>query len=324
MNKKELFDKSRNIIRFRRMSYQTEKTYLYQINQYFTWLTKNPSGTSEEKTKGFLTYLANERNVSASTQRIALNAIVFFYKHVAQKELGEIGSFSRSSRSKRLPVVLSKNEITKVLNYLTGTHSLIASLLYGSGLRLTECLSLRIKDIDFERNQILVRAGKGNKDRITLLPSHLIHQLKTQVEAAAKQHKIDIDAGHGDVYLPYSLARKYPNAARQTAWQYLFPSPSKNVQLCKRTGALRRHHLYPSGFTRSLKVPKLKTGINKHFTAHVFRHSFATHLLEDGVDIHTVKKLLGHSDIRTTEIYLHLRDDATNRIASPFDKLKIA
>lgn len=319
MNGKDVTDKTRNLIRFRQMSYQTEKSYLYWIRYYSHWCLANKSGTSEEKCRAFLTFLAVKKNVSASTQRQALNALVFLYREVLGIKIDNIGEFCRSARQRRLPVVLDQAEVKAIIANMTGTHWLITSLLYGCGLRLEECLSLRIKDIDLNRRQITIRAGKGNKDRITVLPPSLDLELRAQIATVERQHPIDIANGFGEVYLPHAIARKYPNAAKSTAWQYLIPSTT--IGPCPRTGVLRRHHLHPSAFTKALRRAKQKSGIKKHFTAHAFRHSFATHLLESGTDIYTLQKLLGHNDIRTTEVYLHLKKDAIDNTTSPLEAL---
>lgn len=319
MNITETLEKTRNIIRFKQLSLQTEKAYLYWIRYYCRWLPSHPAGSSEDKCRGFLTHLAARRNVSASTQRQALNALVFLYREVIGAALGDVGDFAKTARGSRLPVVLDQTEVQAILGAMRGTHWLAASLLYGAGLRLAECLSLRIKDIDLNRRQLFIRAGKGNKDRITLLPPSLVNALQAQIASVERQHQRDLADGYGEVYLPNAIARKYPNAAKATAWQYLIPSST--IGACPRTGVLRRHHLHPSAFTKALRAAKTKAGIKKHFTAHAFRHSFATHLLESGTDIHTVQKLLGHSDIRTTEIYLHLRKDMISTTASPLEAL---
>ncbi|WP_299077960.1 integron integrase [uncultured Paraglaciecola sp.] len=319
MNTLQTLDKSKNVMRFKHMSIQTEKAYLHWIKSYMQYLSKYSNGTSEQKARGFLTHLAVNKNVAVSTQHQALCALAFLYKEVIEKTLGNIGSFVKTARQPKLPVVLSKAEMQRVLANMKNIYWMIASLCYGSGLRMSECLSLRIKDIDIDRNQIIVRQGKGNKDRITLLPPSLIPDLQAQTKRVERQHLIDIENGYGCVYLPHALERKYPNASKQTAWQYLFPSA--NVGPCPRTGEIRRHHTHPSCVTKALKASKAKAKINKHYTSHTFRHSFATHLLEDGYDIRTVQELLGHKDITTTQIYLHVMSNGTNNIRSPLEAI---
>ena len=320
MNGKDMLTITRNVMRFRHMSQQTEKAYLYWIRYYANWCKQHPSGTSEQKVRGFLTSLAVRKKVSAATKRQALNALVFFYRRVLEQPLGEIGDFAKTARAAKLPVVLDQEEIKAVLATMAGTHWIIASLLYGAGLRMQECLDLRIKDVDINRRQLFVRCGKGHKDRVAMLPPSLVAELQAQIDRVERQHQQDLSNGYGEVYLPHAIGRKYPNAAKATAWQYLFPSTT--IGACPRTGVLRRHHIHPSAFTKALRAAKKKTGIKKHFTAHAFRHSFATHLLESGADIHTVQKLMGHNDIRTTEVYLHLRKDAISSTESPLEALK--
>ena len=319
MNTQQTLDKAHNVIRFKHMSIQTEKAYVYWITAYMRWLKSYSNGTSEQKTRAFLTHLAVNKNVSVSTQHQALCALVFLYKEVIGKALGKIGSFTKTARQPKLPVVLSKEEMQRVLSNLHGIYWLIGSLCYGSGLRMAECLSLRIKDIDLDRGQIIVRSGKGNKDRTTLLPASLAPDLQAQIKRVERQHKIDIENGFGEVYLPHAIARKYPNASKQTAWQFLLPS--KNVGPCPRTGEIRRHHTHPSCVTKALRRAKSTAGVNKHYTVHTFRHSFATHLLEDGYDIRTVQELLGHKDVSTTQIYTHVMSNGTTNIRSPLESL---
>jgi integron integrase len=301
------------------MSQQTEKAYLYWITAYCRWLHRYSNGNSEQKARAFLTHLAVNKKVSVSTQRQALHAILFLYKQVLEQEIGYVGEFVKTSRQPKLPVVLSKEEVQRVLSNMNGTYWLMASLMYGAGLRLNECLELRVKDIDIDRHQVIVRSGKGNKDRTTLLPASLIPHLQAQIATVEHQHQRDIDDGYGEVYLPHAIERKYPNARKQTAWQYLFPATK--ISACPRTGVLRRHHIHDTCFTKALRRAKQKAGINKHYTAHTFRHSFATHLLEDGYDIRTVQELLGHKDVSTTQIYTHVMMNGASNIRSPLESL---
>jgi integron integrase len=267
--------------------------------------------------ESYLTYLAVEREVAPSTQNQALAALQFLYQFVLQKPLDEEILPAPAKRKKHLPVVLSKQEARAVIERLSGTHKLITQLLYGSGLRITECLRLRVKDLDFQRGEIIVRSGKGGKDRVTVLPDCLKSILKRQLKRARLLHQDDLSEGGGSVYLPRGLARKYPGAAREWIWQYVFPAP--NLSADPRTGEIRRHHLGASSLRRDIKIAARKAGITKHVTPHIFRHSFATHLLEDGYDIRTVQELLGHSDVSTTMIYTHVLNKGGRGVRSPLD-----
>ncbi len=316
MNGKLALEQMRNTMRFQHKSIKTERAYLNWVKQYLAFCRNHTEGTSEQKCRAFLTHLAVKRNVTSNTQRQALCAIVYFYKEALKQPLEDIGEFSKTTRGKKLPVVLSTDEIQLLLSHIQGIHWLIASTMYGAGLRLNEALSLRIKDIDLKRGQLTVRAGKGNQDRITLLPGCLIDQLRTQIETVKRMHAKDLADGYGDVYLPHALAKKLPNAGKQTEWQFLFPSTK--IGKCPQTGVERRHHIHDTAFTKALRTAKNKAKINKHFSAHTFRHSFATHLLEDGENIRRVQELLGHKDVSTTMIYTHLMQKNTQ---SPLDKI---
>jgi integron integrase len=316
MNGKQALEQMRNTLRFQHKSRQTERAYLNWVQQYLAFCRQHPNGTREDKCQAFLTHLAVKRKVTSETQRQALCAIVYLYKQVLKIQLEDISSFTRTRRSKKLPVVLSAEEVQTVLSQMRGIHWLILSVMYGAGLRLNEALTLRVKDIDLQRNQITVRAGKGDKDRITLLPACLKEHLAAQVETVKRLHKTDLEAGYGGVYLPNALKKKYPNADKQTAWQYLFPSTK--IGKCPRTGVERRHHIHDTAFTKALRAAKKAAGINKHFTAHAFRHSFATHLLESGENIKRVQELMGHNDVNTTMIYIHLMQKNTT---SPLDNM---
>jgi integron integrase len=269
--------------------------------------------------RGFLTHLAVDRMVSKSTQHQALNALVFFYKQVLNIEVGDIGAFRPASTKKRLPVVLSRSEVAALLQGMSGTTRLIASLLYGSGLRLNEALSLRVQDVDFERRIITVRSGKGDKDRAVPLPASLIDPLKIQLQQCEVTHRRDIDDGFGEVYLPHAIERKYPNAAKALGWQFLFQSTT--IGACPRTGVLRRHHLHETAVSKAIKKAVMAAGITKRVGAHTLRHSFATHLLEDGYDIRTIQELLGHSHVSTTQIYTHVAATGAAGVASPLEKI---
>ena len=273
----------------------------------------------EKEVNRFLTHLAVNEKVAASTQNQALCAILFLYKHVLNRELGDFGKIVWSKKPKRLPVVFTREEVKAVLSHLSGTNWIMAMLLYGSGLRVTECLSLRVKDIDFGYNQIVVRDSKGEKYRITILPENVKKPLKEHLEKVKKIHQVDLKAGYGTVYLPHALKRKYPNANREWGWQYVFPASKLSVD--PRSGIRRRHHLHETVLQRAVKAAIRKAGITKHASCHTFRHSFATHLLEAGYDIRTVQELLGHKDVRTTMIYTQVLNKGDLGVRSPADFL---
>ena len=264
---------------------------------------RHPKDLGKAEIEAFLRHLVINKHCSPNTQKIALNALVYLYKRFMGVDVESL-SFSLSNTPKRLPVVYSRNEVAKILSHLAGTHRLMVELMYGTGLRSAELLSLRIKDIDFDSNNILVRSGKGNKDRSTMLPQRLIPQLKHQIKYVVLLHTQDTEDGYGKVYMPDALGRKYPNAARETAWQFLFPS--SRVGKDPRSGVIRRHHLHPTALSKHIRRAVKAAGINKPARAHSFRLSFATHLLESGYDIRTIQSLLGHSDVTTTEIYTHV------------------
>lgn len=315
----ELREAARNTIRFRQMSYRTEKTYMGWIERFARWCVDNPNGTHEEKIRGYLTHLARDLNVSATTQNQALNAINFLYRHVLKMEIGDFGDFTPAKRPRLVPVVLSKDEVRRLLGAMRGVHWMIASLLYGSGLRLEECLMLRIKDIDFDRRAIYVRAGKGNKDRTVMLPAPVADALRNHIEQVRRVHQRDLAAGLGDAYMPGALGRKYPNAAKEFAWQFVFPASKPGP--CPRTGAIRRHHIHSSAVGKALKAAKQQARIDKKISAHTLRHSFATHLLESGKDIRTIQELLGHKNVSTTMIYTHVASIGAAGVASPLEAL---
>jgi integron integrase len=266
--------------------------------------------------EAFLTHLAVEEKVAASTQNQALSALLFLYRHVLKQELEPIDAL-RAKPSKHLPTVLSKSEVTRLLNHLTGGHALLARLLYGSGMRLAEGLRLRVKDIDFEQHHILVRDGKGEKDRVTLLPGALHTALRAQLVYAHRLHEEDLAQGLGAVYLPYALNRKYPDAEREWGWQYVFPSQQLSTE--PGTDTIRRHHLDPSGLQKAIRNAARSIGLVKPVGPHTLRHCFATHLLEVGYDIRTVQELLGHKDVKTTQIYMHVLQRGPMGVRSPLD-----
>ncbi len=317
MSDKKLLTQVKELIRKKHYSYRTEKTYIFWMKKfYYYFKERNPAEMGVKEISQFLTYLANERKVSSSTQNQALNALIFLYKEVLNYEIGSF-EFTRAKLPQRVPVVLSKNEVHQILNNLSGIHWLVANLLYGSGLRLLEALRLRVKDVDFEYKQIMVRRGKGQKDRRTMLPKQLFEPMKEQVNKRKILHENDLKSGFGDVYLPDSLARKYPNASKDLIWQFIFPA--RRLYFDETRQVKVRHHLHESAIQRAIKQAVRKTSINKRVGCHTLRHSFATHLLENGYDIRTVQELLGHQDIRTTMIYTHVLNSNKIGVQSPLD-----
>jgi integron integrase len=277
----------------------------------------DPERLGAKEVVAFLEYLAVKRNVSASTQSIALTSLVFFYDQVLKHPLGDLGGFVRAKRPKRLPVVLTKDEVSQLLGELKGCYALMGSLLYGTGMRLMECLHLRVQDIDFGYGIIVVRSGKGDKDRRVPLPQKLCELLRQQIVTAQEFHEIDLIKGFGEVYMPHALARKYPNAAKELKWQYVFPSSRLSVD--PRSGMTRRHHLHENSLQKAIKDAAKASLIYKRISSHTLRHSFATHLLENGYDIRTVQELLGHADVSTTMIYTHVLNKPGVAVRSPLD-----
>ncbi len=315
-----LLGELRELIRRKHYSIRTEGAYLQWARRYILFHGKrHPREMGEAEIVAFLNHLAVGRNVAASTQNQALNALVFLYKQVLGREELALENIAPAKRPERLPTVFDRSEIEGLFAHLEGTAKLVAALLYGSGLRLLEGLRLRIQDIEFERSQILVRSGKGAKDRVTLLPPALREPIRAQMGKARALHAEDLAAGLGEVYLPYALERKYPNAAKQWGRQYLFPAGS--TALDPRSGKIRRHHLGESAIQRAVKQAIVAAGIHKHGSCHTLRHSFATHLLEDGYDVRTVQELLGHSDVRTTMIYTHVMNKGPLGVKSPLTRL---
>ena len=316
-----LLDQVREEIRSRYYSRRTEEAYVHWVKRfvYFSG-RRHPRELGEAEVTAFLSHLAVERNVAAGTQNQAMSALLFLYKHVLQLDLAWLANIQRASRLPRLPAVLSRAEVEQVLQPLQGTRWLIASLLYGSGLRVLECLRLRVKDIDFSYRQILVRDGKGDKDRVTMLPVKLVDPLRSHLERVRRLHLRDLAEGFGEVHLPFALARKYPAACKEWAWQFVFPSAHRSAD--PRDGVIRRHHLDESVPQRAVKAALRACGIAKHASCHTLRHSFATHLLESGYDIRTVQELLGHSDVSTTIIYTHVLNKGARGVRSPLDRLE--
>lgn len=318
MTKPRLIDQTRNVMRLHHYSIRTEETYIQWIKRFIFFHNKrHPKEMGEKEIRSYLTHLAVDKHVAASTQNQALSAILFLYKRVLELELDWIDDVVRAKRPKYLPVVLTKSEVSTILNAMSGTNALIAKLLYGTGMRLMEALRLRIQDIDFEQFQIMVRSGKGNKDRVTTLPETLVKQLKQQIEKARIIHVNDLAEGYGRVYLPFSLDRKYPRAGLEFGWQYCFPSMNRSTSPL--TGEIGRHHLNEKNIGRAIKTASRSVGILKRVSSHTMRHSFATHLLENGYDIRTVQELLGHSDVSTTMIYTHVLNKGGRGVKSPLD-----
>jgi integron integrase len=318
--KLKLLDQVREAIRMRHYSPKTEESYIHWIRRFIFFHNKrHPAEMSEKEIAQFLSSLANELHVSASTQNQALNAIVFLYRDVLRKEIGYVDGVIRAKRPHRLPVVLTRQEVKSILAILDHSDWLMVMLLYGAGLRLMECLQLRVKDIDFGAKQILVRAGKGNKDRHTMLPAAVKEPLAEHLERVKQQYQRDRACGLGRVALPNALERKYPNAGREWGWQWVFPATSHFTD--RVTGEQRRHHVHETVLQKTVKQAVHKAGLSKPATPHTFRHSFATHLLEDGYDIRTVQELLGHSDVSTTMIYTHVLNRGGRGVNSPADRL---
>ncbi|MBQ0711847.1 MAG: integron integrase [Porticoccus sp.] len=312
-------DTIRRDIRLRGYSIRTEKAYLQWIRQYIYFnKKKHPKDLGAYEVKAFLSYLATDRHVAVNTQKVALNSLVFLYHKVLGKELGDLG-FTLATKQRSIPTVLSQEDIKHILGCLKGRNKLIIEILYGSGLRISECLRLRIQDIDLQKCSVTVKDGKGNKDRQTLLSPRLIPELEHTIEAALKVLQKDNEQGAGPS-LPYALGRKYPNAYRSPRWAFIFPSTT----LCQHpvTGITCRHHLHQSVVRKALQTAVAKAGIvNKKVNCHTFRHSFATHLLEAGTDIRTVQELLGHNDVKTTQIYTHVIGQHYAGTLSPLDRM---
>lgn len=316
----KLLDQLRERVRIKHYSYKTEQSYVQWVKRYILFHNKrHPKDMGEQEITQFLSHLAIKQNVSASTQNQALCAIVFLYKHVLNKALGEFTKIVWAKRPKRLPVVLSREEVKEILENISGTIWLVVSLLYGSGLRLNECLKLRVKDIDFEYNQLLIRSAKGGKDRYTLLPNIIKTTLQQHLLKVQKLHQQDLKNGYGNVHLPYAIERKYPKASKEWGWQYVFPSTS--ITSNPRTGEMKRHYLGRWVIQRAVRDARNKTKITKKISAHTFRHSFATHLLESGYDIRTIQELLGHKSVKTTMVYTHVLKTGSHYVKSPMDTI---
>ena len=313
-----LFDRLRTEARRRRLALRTEKAYLGWTRRFVYFHDKrHPSELGAAEVAAFLTHLAVDRRVAASTQNQALAALLFLYRDVLAVDLGELPEAIRARRPKRLPVVLSREEARRLLAALTGVEALVATLLYGGGLRLLEALRLRVQDVDFDRREITVRSGKGDRDRRTMLPGSAVEPLRRQLAAAKRLHRQDLAAGRGRVELPHALARKLPNAAFEWVWQWIFPAPSFSAD--PRSNAESRHHLHEDRIQRAVRAATRAAGIPKRVTCHTLRHSFATHVLEAGYDIRTVQELLGHRQVSTTMIYTHVLNRGGLGVQSPLD-----
>ncbi len=316
--KPKLLDQLRSYMTLRHMSPRTIEAYTHWIRRFILYHNKtHPELMGGREIGVFLTHLAVDRGVAASTQNLALNAILYLYKNILKKNVGEIGSFARAHRPKTLPVVLSHSEVMTILNRLQGVQKLQACLLYGAGLRVSECVRLRIQDIDFGMQSIVVRESKGSKDRVVPLPQVLVEALREQIRSVKLLHQTDCAAGFGSVALPYAIARKYPNAATSSGWQFLFPAGNRSAD--PETGTIRRHHADESTLQKAFKRAVLAAHLDKRASCHTLRHSFATRLLERGYDIRTVQELLGHRDVRTTMIYTHVLNKGPLGVQSPLD-----
>lgn len=316
----KLLDQVRDLIRLKHYSIRTEQAYLGWVRRFILFHGKrHPKEMGAEEVTQFLTHLAVQGNVAASTQNQALNAVLFLYREVLKVDLPWLDGLQRAKKPARLPVVLTREEVRRLLAQLDGTTWLIVALIYGAGLRVLEALRLRVKDIDFQYKQLVVRDGKGQKDRVTTLPESLIDPLQRQLDRVKLLHQRDLREGFGRVYLPHALARKYPNANREWAWQYVFPSLHRSND--PRSDAERRHHVTDSAIQKAVRNAVRSAEIAKPATVHVLRHSFATHLLEDGYDIRTVQELLGHQDLNTTMIYTHVLQKGGRAACSPLDRM---
>ncbi|OGW65247.1 MAG: integrase [Nitrospirae bacterium RIFOXYA2_FULL_44_9] len=311
--------KLREALKLRHRSYSTEKTYVMWLRQFQGFINgKQPQSLEGKDIQDFLSYLAVEKKVSASTQNQALNAVVFLYRHVFDKDIqGEINAV-RARQNRRLPVVLTVNEVEKIFSEMSGINKLMARLIYGCGLRLQECLQLRIKDVDFEQSLVIIRSGKGDKDRPTMLPEAVKEELVKHITETRVIYEKDRNAKLNGVQLPGALERKYPNAGKEWGWFWIFPSQTLSME--PRTGVIRRHHVYHDSLQRAFRNAVIKAGITKQASVHTLRHSFATHLLEDGYDIRTIQELLGHRNLQTTMIYTHVATKNIIGVRSPLDK----
>jgi integron integrase len=315
-----LLDCVHHIIRRKHYSIRTEQAYVDWIKRFILFHGKrHPTSLGATDIEAFLTYLAVERNVAAATQNQAQSALLFLYREVLGVQLPWLDGVARAKAPAKLPVVLTVDEVACTLDRLTGVHRLIGRLMYGTGLRILEALRLRVKDVEFACHEILVRDGKGSKDRVTMLPRGLVRPLRAHLKDVAITHRQDLEEGFGAVWLPFALARKYPAAPREWAWQYVFPADRRARD--PRGGAIRRHHVSDQSFQRAMRQAVQDAQIHKPATPHTLRHSFATHLLESGYDIRTAQELLGHSNVSTTMIYTHVLNRGGRGVVSPLDRL---
>ncbi|MDO9529174.1 MAG: integron integrase [Syntrophales bacterium] len=321
---RKLLDEARDVMRLHHYSIHTERTYCDWIKRYIrhhSMTSRQDLIEGEAKIEAFLTHLAVDKNVAPSTQNQAMNALVFLYKHVLKQPLDQEINAVRASRKINVPVVMTREEVAQIIALMGGVPQLVAKLLYGSGLRIMEAVRLRVQDIDYDLKCLVVRSGKGAKDRITTFPTSAIPLLQNHLAKVRVIHNRDLDQGHGEVYMPNALARKYPNAAKEWNWQYVFPA--RNLAIDPRSGKVRRHHVDPSVINKAIKAAVRKTGLTKRVSAHTFRHSFATHLLQRGTDIRTIQALLGHKDVATTMIYTHVLQQGGQGVLSPLDDLDV-
>ena len=316
-----LMDQVREVLRYYHYSYSTEQAYSAWIVQYIKFYESkvHPKNMGKKEVERFLSYLTETKNVAAATQSQALNALVFLYKKVLDIDLGDGIAPARSKRRMLLPTVLTKKEVSRLLGKMNGKHALMAKLLYGCGFRLMECVRLRIKDVDFGQGRIFIRNSKGGKDRTVILPDSIEEELREQVDYAVALHKQDIAEGFGEIYIPAALSRKYRQASKETGWQYVFPA--KKMSKDPRSERTSRHHVMESGLQKAVKQALIQAKIYKKAACHTFRHSFATHLLEAGTNIRVVQKLMGHADVKTTEIYTHVMKKDIDSVKSPLDLL---
>lgn len=316
----KLIKETRKLIQLRHYSSSTEKTYIYWIKKfYYFFKDKDPDKLDGKHVKEYLSHLATHDKVSSSTQNQAFNALLFFFRNCLQKNIGDLKNTVRAKVNRKLPVVLTQEEVQKIFSHLSSQHLLMAELLYGSGLRLIECVRLRVNDIDFANNLIIVRSGKGDKDRTTVLPESLQESLKIHLKKIEDIHKKDLSLGYGETSLPNALEKKYPNANKEWCWQWVFVS--KNLSIDPRNGKTKRHHVLPLSLQRAVKSAIRKVKIPKNASCHTLRHSFATHLLESGYNIRTIQELLGHKNVNTTMIYTHVIRKKYSDVTSPLDKL---
>ena len=321
---RKLLDEVRDVMRLHHYSIHTERTYCDWIKRYIRYhdmTSRQDLIDGEARIESFLTHLAVDKDVAPSTQNQAMNALVFLYKHVLKQSLDQEINAVRANRKITIPVVMTREEVAQIIALMEGVSQLVVKLLYGSGLRIMEAARLRVQDIDYNFKQITVRSGKGAKDRITTFPISVIPLLQNHLAKVRVIHNRDLEQGYGEVYLPNALARKYPNAAKEWNWQYVFPA--RNISVDPRGGKVRRHHVDPSVINKAIKAAVHKAGLTKRISAHTFRHSFATHLLQRGTDIRTIQALLGHKDVATTMIYTHVLQLGGQGVLSPLDDLDI-